>query len=56
MKPAVENRASAYEGSSLVEHTLFGTEDFVHRAIKEIRAIAEHSHICLRFSGGYGSG
>jgi 3''-phosphoadenosine 5''-phosphosulfate sulfotransferase (PAPS reductase)/FAD synthetase and related enzymes len=47
-----KNKTSAYEGSSLVEHTLFGTEDYVQRAIKEIRAMAGQKHICLRFSGG----
>lgn len=47
-----KSKTSAYEGSSLVEHTLFGTEDYVQKALKEIRAMAGQKHICLRFSGG----
>ncbi len=38
--------------SSLVEHTLFGTTDIVDKAIRELQAIAQHSSLCLRFSGG----
>lgn len=40
------------DNSSLVEHTLFGTEDFVDKAVRELRFIAQKHRICLRFSGG----
>ena len=40
------------EDTSLVVTNMFGTEDIVDRAIKEIRATAKANKICLRFSGG----
>lgn len=47
-----QTAASAYTDTSLVEHSLFGTEDIVDKAVKELRAVARHSRFCLRFSGG----
>lgn len=44
--------SEANETNSLVEHTLFGTEDIVDKAIKELQSVAEASRYCLRFSGG----
>lgn len=38
--------------TSLVENTLFGTEDIVEKAVKEIQATAKTGRLCLRFSGG----
>ena len=38
--------------TSLVETTLFGTEDIVEKAVKEIQATAKTGRLCLRFSGG----
>ena len=40
------------EESSLVERTLFGTEDIVKKAIKELQGAAKSNRLCLRFSGG----
>lgn len=45
-------QASDYTSTSLVEHTLFGREDIVDKAIRELRAVAKGSRYCLRFSGG----
>lgn len=44
--------AATYEGTSLIEHTLFGTEDYVEKALREIRGQAKFNRLCLRFSGG----
>lgn len=38
--------------NSLVEHTLFGTEDIVDKAIRELKSVVKSSRYCLRFSGG----
>lgn len=45
-------RSPSYQDTSLVEHSLFGTEDIVDKAIRELQAVAKHSSFCLRFSGG----
>ena len=50
--PVVKEQNRSYIGSSLVEETLFGQEDVVGKAIKELRAIANNQSLCLRFSGG----
>lgn len=41
-----------YEDTPLVEHSLFGKEDLVEKAIREIRFFAQKYKLCLRFSGG----
>lgn len=41
-----------YKDTSLIEHTMFGTEDIVDKAIRELQSIAKSNSFCLRFSGG----
>lgn len=45
-------RFLSYQDTSLVEHSLFGTEDVVDKAVRELRAAAKQNAFCLRFSGG----
>lgn len=44
--------SSHHMDSSLVEHSLFGTEDIVEKAVRELQAVAKSNTFCLRFSGG----
>lgn len=52
MAEKLTNAESRYTDSSLVEHSLFGTEDIVDKAVRELRAAAKSNTFCLRFSGG----
>lgn len=46
------NMVTRYADSTLVEHTLFGSEDIVDKAIRELQTAAKANTFCLRFSGG----
>lgn len=50
--PVVTEQERPHAGSSLVQQTLFGREDLVGKAVRELRGIANTQSLCLRFSGG----